>query len=452
MIKNVKLNKDFIIFNKNQAYLLNNLFNDDFTLKDNNYTEYAFFGGFRSGKSFLFQFIAFMIALNNKDLNILYVRDTYTQLKDSVITQINNDLHKYGQYEYIVGDREARFKNGSKICFRAFDRDTNILSNEYDAVFVCQAEDINEDLFLQILGRMSGQKISKPLLFCEGNPANTWVKRRYKDNTKEQLENKGVFFLEGSTFENEKNLSKGYIERLLANFPENWINRYVYGGWEQIDEAVFSEFREHKNLIDPVGIDTFKLFRIYQGMDYGWKNPTAILWAYVDYDGIITIFDEWGASEQTPLEIADQALRWGKFKVVIDYSTKAKQRDGRSVWDELVTQGLWLTESNKDEFSNIVLVNTLFKLNRLKITKNCVGLLKELKNYKWKRVKLGEDKNHQETPVDKDNHFIDSMLYLISDLEGKETENPKQKEYNQSLEFKTTQVNEWNEDILGGMS
>jgi hypothetical protein len=137
---------------------------------------------------------------------------------------------------------------------------------------------------------------------------------------------------------------------------------------------------------------------------------------------------------------------------VIDYSTKAKQRDGRSVWDELVTQGLWLTESNKDEFSNIVLVNTLFKLNRLRITKNCVGLLKELRNYKWKRVKLGEDKNHQETPVDKDNHFIDAMLYLISDLEGRETESPQKREYLQSLEFKTIQSNEWNEDILGGMS
>ena len=205
-----------------------------------------------------------------------------------VITQMNNDFGKYTQYNYIVSEREARFNNDSKICFRAFDRDTNILSNEYDAVFICQAEDVAEELFLQILGRMSGSKIEKPLLFCEGNPANTWVKRRYKDLTKEELDKRGIFFIEGSTFQNEHNLSAGYIQRLLDNYPENWINRYVYGGWEQVDEAVFSEYREHKNLVEPIGQGTFKLFRIYQGMDYGWKNPTAVVWGYVDYDGVIT--------------------------------------------------------------------------------------------------------------------------------------------------------------------
>lgn len=437
MIKSITLNKDKIIFNPNQAKLINAVFNEDFTINKNVYQEFAFFGGFRCGKSYLLQLISFMLSSTNKNLNILYVRDTYKQLTDSVITQMNNDFQKYNQYTYLVGEREARFENGSKICFRAFDRDTNILSNEYDAVFVCQAEDIQLELFLQILGRMSGSKISKPLLFTEGNPANTWVKKRYKDLTIDKLHEKGIFFIEGSTFENEHNLSKGYIERLLENYPKNWINRYVYGGWEQIDEAVFSEFRERKNQIEPVSLETVKLFRISQSMDYGWKNPTATIWAYVDYDGDVTIFDEWGDTEKTPLEIADEAKRHGDNLIIIDYSTKAPDRDGRSVWDDLKSHGLRLLESNKDELNNIVLVNSMFKLGRLKIARNCVELLNEIKNYKWKRIKLGEEKNNPEKPIDKDNHYIDALLYLIAYLEGKCTQHPDEEKFRKSLAYQT---------------
>jgi len=44
------------------------------------------------------------------------------------------------------------------------------------------------------------------------------------------------------------------------------------------------------------------------------------------------------------------------------------------------------------------------------------------------------------------------MLYLISDLEGKETENPRQKEWERSLEYKTIQMDEWADDVLGRFS
>ena len=82
------------------------------------------------------QLIAFLLCILYKNVRILYVRSTYDQLVDSVISQMNNDFGKYNEYKYFSSKREAVFhRTGSTIHFRGFDVDTKILSNEYDAIF-----------------------------------------------------------------------------------------------------------------------------------------------------------------------------------------------------------------------------------------------------------------------------------------------------------------------------
>jgi hypothetical protein len=39
-----------------------------------------------------------------------------------------------------------------------------------------------------------------------------------------------------------------------------------------------------------------------------------------------------------------------------------------------------------------------------------------MRNWKWKQLKLGADKNMPEEPVDKDNHACDAFDYLIAEL------------------------------------
>ena len=86
-----------------------------------------------------------------------------------------------------------------------------------------------------------------------------------------------------------------------------------------------------------------------------------------------------------------------------------KEDEQRTVWTELEDAGMKLLPCNKEELTNIVLTNTLFKTRKIRICKNCVNLLKEIKNWKWKRIKLGADKNQFEEPTDKDNHGCDAL-------------------------------------------
>ena len=442
MITEIVLNGHTIKFNPAQTQMVNQILNDDLSLKDNNIKQFIFMGGFRSGKSFLFQFITFLLCLKYPGLRVIYVRKTYDQLKDSVIKQFRDDFEKYNQFTYVEsskeGSRIAKFNNGSSIVFRAFDHDTNILSAEYDLACVCQIEDIQEELYQQLFGRLSGSKMPKAFLMAEGNPKGNWVKRTFYDLSDEEREQKKIFFLNSPTTANLDNLPEDYLETLKSQYSERDFKRWAMGDWQNLYGLVFSEFSEDKNVIPPISFeDIGSGEKILIGGDYGWRNPSAFLWGVKTYDDDIIIFDEFYKPECLPEELARENLRYGTFTTVMDYAIKRPDRDGKSLWDTLCKLGLRLCESNKDEMNNIVTVNSLFKQCRLLICSNCVNLIWELKNYKFREARMGADKNLDETPIDKDNHAIDALLYLVQAILNRRSVSEFEKAERKSLKAKT---------------
>lgn len=419
-----------------QTLFFDSILDDDLKVRsDNPFTEFYFFGGFGSGKSRIVSSIVNILCLQYPNCHGVYIRGTFPELKDSVIPQYLSyfPCNENG-YKYNKSERTIEYDNGTRLDFRAFDKDTKILSNEYDFIVFSQLEEIQQDLFLQSLGR-NRRKVGgmpKNLLLAEGNPAAGWVKVRLKDNALKS----NMCLVEAKTKENPF-LPPDYEPNLRANYPDFWIARYLDGEWTNLDEMVFSEFRTTQHIINPIGYDFIKSYKQRAGLDYGWVNPSAIVWAFTDYDGNLTIFDEWGDSQKTMLEIAKEAKRYGKLPIIADYSIKGNRKDGRSLWDDLSAEGLNLFESNKDELTNITLVNALLKQGRLKITKNCACLLREIENYKWKKIKLGSLSNQPEEPVQKDNHYIDAMLYLIASIEELKTPDPKVKSFKNSLLYRT---------------
>jgi phage terminase large subunit len=400
---------------------------------DNQFTEFYSFGGFGSGKSYAVYMAVHWIMLNYPNCHGVYVRATYPELKDSVIKQFQ-DLFPSEEHQYIYKSTErcCVYNNGSLLDFRSFDVDTKILSNQYDFIAYSQLEEVKEELFLQSLGRNRRQDggLPKNIILGEGNPASGWAKRYLKDKKRAD-----VLLVESKTSDNAENLPTNYEKKLRETYPDYWVSRYVDGEWNSLDEMVYSEFREKEHLINPIPFENIKAFEVYQGFDYGWVNPSGLLWAYVDYDGVITIFDEWKDNKKTCPEIKKISDRYGKFPVIADYSIKAPDRDGRSVWMDLQDEGMDLIECNKQELQSITLINSLLKQKRLFITKNCTQLKEEIENYKWKKIKLGQEKNAEEKPIQVNNHLIDSMNYLISYIEGLRTDNPEEARYKKSLEY-----------------
>jgi len=449
MIEQIKLGDDVISFkdNPSQRSYISTLFNDDLTVRtDNNFKQFVFFGGYRAGKSFIQQLCVFLICSLYPNTRALYVRNTYDELKDSVIQQFNSCFKKYGQYDYIDhskdGSRIARFKNGSEIRFRSADEPTKLLSNEYDLIALCQAEALPIEVVNILFGRWSGTRLPKKLLLMEGNPAPGWVKINYKDKGASELSKIGVHFQEVNTYENLHNIDPDYINDCKKQLSEIDFRRFIMGEWAFSEGQVFSEYRESKHVIPyrPPGKHEQKR----NGLDYGWVNPTCILWGYLDYDQRLIIYDEFYKSQQTADQIYNASLKHPKFgdiPTVADYSIKSADRDGKSLWDDLTSYGMILIESNKDGARNRQDTNLLFKQDRLLICENCVNLISEIPRSRFKAPRIGQEVNAPEEVIKKDDHAVDTLLYLSADLEELHSREPRAVPEHMTLKFMTQQNN-----------
>ena len=82
-----------------QTEYYDSLFDSKGKVNQNQYNEFSYFGGFGSGKSLIVMLCTYQICLMYPNTPWLYVRETYPELKDSVIPQFNELFQKQG-YEY----------------------------------------------------------------------------------------------------------------------------------------------------------------------------------------------------------------------------------------------------------------------------------------------------------------------------------------------------------------
>jgi PBSX family phage terminase large subunit len=426
---------DKIIFNPSQRIYLENIFEDDLSIKMNHYKEFAVYGGYRAGKSFVQQLAMFLICTNPayKNVRCIYVRNTYPELKDTVIPQFRDAFEKYGRFNYVESSKEgshiAKFHDtGSEIRFRSADEPTKLLSAEYDVIALCQGEAISSQVIQILFGRWSGTRLPKKLMLNEGNPAGTWVKTEYVDKEHEELEKNGIFFLRVKTQENLHNIDSDFIEDYKRRNSELDYRRFIEGEFIGNDDMVFHQF-SNDNIIDPINVNEIKYtYKKGIGGDYGQRNLATFVWGYKDPEGVITIYDSWGKPRQTAEEIANAGLKYGKQSTVYDYSCKGDYAKGYDIseWDRLTKLGLNLIECSKeDEAGTISYINSLLKQGLLKITSNNEELIWEINNWKYQPQRLGNDLNGKETPIDANNHYIDALKYLIKWLEGVKSFRPE---------------------------
>ena len=412
-----------IDLNEKQSEVFNKVIGEDGYIKKDSPREVAFFGGFRCGKSFLCSLIIFLICSNYPKTEALICRHTYGELKDSSIAQFKDSFppEKY-KYKYKVADRECIFKNGSRISFRAFSDDASkIKSSSYDVALLVQAEELPHELFLQVLGRLSGKAIPKPLLFTEGNPSDSWCKERYADKSKEELEDQGILFVEGTTYDNEDNIPKDYIKTLLDQYPEDFVDKYVLGNWNKTSDRVFTAIQDHHK-IRPFKIHTY-YYKVV-GFDHGMVNDSAMVWLAKDEFGKTYVFDEWHKKKASLKDIYIAARKYGNIPIIADFSMKTKDRDFGSTWNDLKRMGLNLIECTKDKKANILQVNQAFHQNRLSFFENCSYTWEQHKRYRYKRQRNSAE-NRKDDVIKKDDHSVDALMYGFRYLNAIQVKSPR---------------------------
>ena len=173
--------------------------------------------------------------------------------------------------------------------------------------------------------------------------------------------------------------------------------------------------------------------------DYGYKNPTSILFAASDADGKVFVYDIIYAKETS---IEDLAMRvHEKLKNSVDYtfladpSIQRTERDGNTIAGEWDDYGIeWEPAKNdkragydrvaryltpyEDDYVNLV----FFDVPQMQSLKD------EIMDYKWRELKYGSNTRPQfEEAVKVNDHAMDCLKYLIHYVE--DASEPVKKDY-----------------------
>jgi phage terminase large subunit-like protein len=162
--------------------------------------------------------------------------------------------------------------------------------------------------------------------------------------------------------------------------------------------------------------DPFELpdsYYFVAGMDFGWKDPTALLMAAIDRDNdIIYIFHEYAMSEKTPEQHvfhlhntkAKDYLNW--IPIVHDPAGGASsQKDGKSLVTLYRESGFTrLHKANNSREAGVQKTLQRMQNGKLKIFKTCTKLLTELRMYARDEEGMIKDGN---------DHLLDALRYLV---------------------------------------
>jgi hypothetical protein len=226
----------------------------------------------------------------------------------------------------------------------------------------------------------------------------------------------------------EDNPYLNYVEAqaLLSGLTKDEMEARKHGKFVQIGGLIYKMFDPNKHVIDEINPPTDWLH--VAGMDHGFNNPTAWLWAAIDKDGRVIVYDEYYVSGKIIRDHAQEIHRinneHGRYP---DYSVgdpSIRNIDpitGTSVLIEYMDYGVPILLGNNDQKAGINRVARYLTgtngVPQLFITRNCTNLIKELGRLRWAQwanKKIRADKNPKEEQHKKDDHAADALRYLIS--------------------------------------
>lgn len=213
----------------------------------------ALFGGIGNGKTLIAVRKVIEKSLSEQDNLILVGRLTYPELRDSTREMFMTQLQELARrfqwpkdfYQFKSQENSVTFKStNSVVIFRHLDAPRNLLSMNLGGFYIDQAEEVDEEAFKTLQGRLRRKGIKHLQGYLTGNPqGHNWVYETYGMNdaggSTNFLFNKDYRMITAPTFANVENLPEDYIPSLQRSYSPEWFARYVQGSWDVFEGQVF---------------------------------------------------------------------------------------------------------------------------------------------------------------------------------------------------------------------
>ena len=349
-------------------------------------------GGTSSGKTYSIMQVLFELGYEEPNSIITVVGQDIPNLKvgayrDAKTIMNSNDFVTDFYPTINEGERIIKCKNGSIIEFKSYADAQDAKSGKRDYLFVNEANGISYDIYWQLAIR------TRKKVFIDYNPtARFWAHDELIGREGVELivsYHKGNRFLSEEEHQRIESIADPELKRVYARGKTGKIEGLVLTNWD-ICESLPPE-------------EEWKMSCF--GLDFGFTNDPSALEQVVLAHGELWIDEKIYSTGLTNPEIAERAKEQGvsgQQQIVADCAEPKSIR-------ELQGCGLWVTASPKGADS---IVSGLDILKRYKrhVTRHSLGILSNLRAYKWSKDKDGNTTNK---PEDKNNHGIDAIRYVV---------------------------------------
>lgn len=198
--------------------------------------------------------------------------------------------------------------------------------------------------------------------------------------------------------------SKEFYEAERSRLPPEEFSRRYMGEFKKMTGLVWDVTEDR--IISPIDGLSKKAESRIAAVDWGFRNPTAIIIAY-KYDKAWYLVDEWKMAEKTTGEII-QVLKnliheHQVYKVYADPAEPDRIEEAKRA-------GVPIYEANKDVVGGLGFIRQLLYEKRFFVYQNCKGFLDEAAMYHYEPI---DGKEQKEIPVKFNDHIVDAVRYGI---------------------------------------
>lgn len=256
------------------------------------------YGGARGGgKSWAMRRKFVLLCCNYPGIKCLLLRRTFPELEQNHIIPLLSELNGFAQYKQT--ERCFIFPNGSRLKLGYCDTEKDVFQyqgQEYEVIGFEEATQFTEFQmrYIATSNRTTRTDFS-PRIYYTCNPGGVghdFIKRLFIDRNFTEFENPDDYVFIPAKVSDNKVLMEAdpqYINNLKA-LPEHLRRAYLDGDWDIVEGQFFTEFRREKHVIKPFPIPLE--WRRFRAMDWGFNDPTCVLWFAVAPDLHIYVYRE----------------------------------------------------------------------------------------------------------------------------------------------------------------
>jgi PBSX family phage terminase large subunit len=416
-----------------------------------------------SGKTIALCADAILLGLQQPGSKILIARQTIPALKDTTEGEFVNLLMSRPEdaeeddiptlYDLCEIKKSAGhianiiFPNGSEYLFRSLDDWRKLMGLNLAAFYIDEASEVSYDSYLALRTRL---RQKKPLLaarrrghkhitrrvaaICANPNGHDWMWEHFVKMPDEDvaLRVKRRYF-RSTSFDNptlyDDDGTPGDFLNDLMTMPEVWVRRYVLCEFDSFAGQIYNfdyNHHVHRHFDPPADWERA------MGLDWGLRNPTAIVWWARDPKTLKWHqYREWQSYDPTDpnaresavtptvhqvaatikrLE-AGESIRWR----AIDPACANRQADsGKSVIYWFSKYGLHFRKGMKDYSSRINALNQFFMRNQLSISEQCPMSSIAIQQYRWEDISATAKHDGPERPLKKNDHLVNAAEYLAT--------------------------------------